>query len=166
MKTALLLEKLEGQLATLRQRCAPVSQFATLVARFDRHLFRLVRQHWRLCSRRAGDNLAALRHTVEQQRLPQKLTAGRYLAAQPEAIAREASAQSYAEWDSAPRKLPAGSVNVFSIRILSGSREMVARYDPSGAGDRSRGTANCIVKWKAYEARTARCRHALEKNRG
>ncbi|HHH7530643.1 MAG: primosomal replication protein N'', partial [Escherichia coli] len=24
MKTALLLEKLEGQLATLRQRCAPV----------------------------------------------------------------------------------------------------------------------------------------------
>ncbi|MDM8893717.1 primosomal replication protein, partial [Escherichia coli] len=39
MKTALLLEKLEGQLATLRQRCAPVSQFATLSARFDRHLF-------------------------------------------------------------------------------------------------------------------------------
>ncbi len=30
MKTALLLEKLEGQLATLRQRCAPVSQFAPL----------------------------------------------------------------------------------------------------------------------------------------
>ena len=39
MKTALLLEKLEGQLATLRQRCAPVAQFATLSARFDRHLF-------------------------------------------------------------------------------------------------------------------------------
>ncbi|EHH4313615.1 primosomal replication protein N'', partial [Escherichia coli] len=28
MKTALLLEKLEGQLATPRQRCAPVAQFA------------------------------------------------------------------------------------------------------------------------------------------
>lgn len=52
MKTALLLEKLEGQLATLRQRCAPVSQFATLSARFDRHLFRLVRQHYRLVSTR------------------------------------------------------------------------------------------------------------------
>lgn len=39
MKTTLLLEKLEGQLATLRQRCAPVAQFATLSARFDRHLF-------------------------------------------------------------------------------------------------------------------------------
>lgn len=39
MKTALLLEKLEGQLATLGQRCAPVAQFATLSARFDRHLF-------------------------------------------------------------------------------------------------------------------------------
>ena len=48
MKTALLLEKLEGQLATLRQRCAPVEQFATLSARFDR----LVRQHYRLVSTR------------------------------------------------------------------------------------------------------------------
>lgn len=52
MKTALLLEKLEGQLATLRQRCAPVAQFATLSARFDRHLFRPVRQHYRLVSMR------------------------------------------------------------------------------------------------------------------
>lgn len=56
MKTALLLEKLEGQLATLRQRCAPVAQFATLSARFDRHLFRLVRQHCRLVTDEAGDN--------------------------------------------------------------------------------------------------------------
>ncbi|GHL45339.1 hypothetical protein ECZU29_01890 [Escherichia coli] len=70
MKTALLLEKLEGQLATLRQRCAPVAQFATLSARFDRHLFRLVRQHCRLVSMRQAIT-AALRHAVEQQQLPQ-----------------------------------------------------------------------------------------------
>ncbi len=38
MKTALLLEKLEGQLATLRQRCAPVAQFATLSARFPQRI--------------------------------------------------------------------------------------------------------------------------------
>lgn len=51
MKTALLLEKLEGQLATLRQRCAPVAQFATLSARFDKAtFFRPVRQHYRLVS--------------------------------------------------------------------------------------------------------------------
>lgn len=53
MKTALLLEKLEGQLATLRQRCAPVAQFATLSARFDsKTFFRPVRQHYRLVSMR------------------------------------------------------------------------------------------------------------------
>ncbi len=54
MKTALLLEKLEGQLATLRQRCAPVSQFATLSARFDRHLFQtqMEDKYYRLVSTR------------------------------------------------------------------------------------------------------------------
>ncbi|MGE4389861.1 MAG: primosomal replication protein PriC, partial [Citrobacter sp.] len=39
MKTAMLLQKLEDQLALLRQRCAPVAQHATISARFDRHLF-------------------------------------------------------------------------------------------------------------------------------
>lgn len=70
MKTALLLEKLEGQLATLRQRCAPVSQFATLSARFDRHLFQTRATTLQACLDEAGDNLAALRHAVEQQQLP------------------------------------------------------------------------------------------------
>lgn len=71
MKTALLLEKLEGQLATLRQRCAPVAQFATLSARFDRHLFQTRATTLQACLDEAGDNLAALRHAVEQQQLPQ-----------------------------------------------------------------------------------------------
>ena len=115
MKTALLLEKLEGQLATLRQRCAPVSQFATLSARFDRHLFQTRATTLQACLDEAGDNLAALRHAVEQQQLPQVAWLAEHLAAQLEAIAREASA-----WSLRERKLPAGSVNVFSIRILSG----------------------------------------------
>ena len=55
MKTALLLEKLEGQLATLRQRCAPVSQFATLSARFDRHLFQTRATTLQACLDEAGD---------------------------------------------------------------------------------------------------------------
>ena len=59
MKTALLLEKLEGQLATLRQRCAPVAQFATLSARFDRHLFQTRATTLQACLDEAGDNLAA-----------------------------------------------------------------------------------------------------------
>ncbi|GHL19094.1 hypothetical protein ECZU25_11030 [Escherichia coli] len=56
MKTALLLEKLEGQLATLRQRCAPVAQFATLSARFDRHLFQTRATTLQACLDEAGDN--------------------------------------------------------------------------------------------------------------
>lgn len=57
MKTALLLEKLEGQLATLRQRCAPVAQFATLSARFDRHLFQTRATTLQACLDESGDNL-------------------------------------------------------------------------------------------------------------
>ncbi|GHK47166.1 hypothetical protein ECZU08_27620 [Escherichia coli] len=56
MKTALLLEKLEGQLATLRQRCAPVAQFATLSARFDRHLFQTRATTLQACLDESGDN--------------------------------------------------------------------------------------------------------------
>lgn len=92
MKTTLLLEKLEGQLATLRQRCAPVAQFATLSARFDRHLFQTRATTLQACLDEAGDNLAALRHAVEQQQLPQVAWLAEHLAAQLEAIAREATA--------------------------------------------------------------------------
>ena len=94
MKTTLLLEKLEGQLATLRQRCAPVAQFATLSARFDRHLFQTRATTLQACLDEAGDNLAALRHAVEQQQLPQVAWLAEHLAAQLEAIAREATAWS------------------------------------------------------------------------
>ena len=104
MKTALLLEKLEGQLATLRQRCAPVAQFATLSARFDRHLFQTRATTLQACLDEAGDNLAALRHAVEQQQQPQV----------------EPPPGHCASGTVRHRKLPAGSVNVFSIRILSG----------------------------------------------
>ncbi|GHL75709.1 primosomal replication protein N'' [Escherichia coli] len=142
MKTALLLEKLEGQLATLRQRCAPVAQFATLSARFDRHLFRLVRQHCRLVSMRQAIT-AALRHAVEQQQLPQVARLAEHLAAQLEAIAREATARSLREWDSAPPKIARWQRKRIQHqdfeRRLS---EMVAERRARGAGDRSRGTAN------------------------
>ena len=63
MKTALLLEKLEGQLATLRQRCAPVAQFATLSARFNRHLFQTRATTLQACLDEvvyAGSGIAAL----------------------------------------------------------------------------------------------------------
>ncbi len=63
------------------------------------------------------------------------------------------------------RKLPAGSVNVFSIRILSGGYvrwlpnvEPVWHERPPLVEQQ---TLHREVE--AYEARLARCRHALEK---
>ena len=105
MKTTLLLEKLEGQLATLRQRCVPVAQFSTLSARFDRHLFQTRATTLQACLDEAGDNMAALRHAVEQQQLPQVAWLAEHLVAQLEAIALEAASWSLREWDSAPPKI-------------------------------------------------------------
>lgn len=120
MKTALLLEKLEGQLATLRQRCAPVSQFATLSARFDRHLFQTRATTLQACLDEAGDNLAALRHAVEQQQLPQ-VACWRNIWRHNWKPSRVKPPPGHcASGTVHHRKLPAGSVNVFSIRILSG----------------------------------------------
>jgi len=119
VKTALLLEKLEGQLATLRQRCAPVAQFATLSARFDRHLFQTRATTLQACLDEAGDNLAALRHAVEQQQLPQ--VAWRNIWRHNWKPSRVKPPPGHcASGTVHHRKLPAGSVNVFSIRILSG----------------------------------------------
>ena len=156
MKTALLLEKLEGQLATLRQRCAPVSQFATLSARFDRHLFQTRATTLQACLDEAGDNLAALRHAVEQQQLPQVAWLAEHLAAQLEAIAREASAWSLREWDSAPPKIAR-----WQRKRL---REMVAERRARLARVTDLVEQQTLHREvEAYEARLARCRHALEK---
>ncbi len=142
MKTALLLEKLEGQLATLRQRCAPVAQFATLSARFDRHLFQTRATTLQACLDEAGDNLAALRHAVEQQQLPQ-----------------------VREWDSAPPKIARWQRKRIQHQDFERRlREMVAerRARLARATDLvEQQTLHREVE--AYEARLARCRHALEK---
>ncbi|EQS74055.1 primosomal replication protein N'' [Escherichia coli HVH 163 (4-4697553)] len=165
MKTALLLEKLEGQLATLRQRCAPVAQFATLSARFDRHLFQTRATTLQACLDEAGDNLAALRHAVEQQQLPQVAWLAEHLAAQLEAIAREATAWSLREWDSAPPKIARWQ------RKRIQHQDFERRLSEMVAERRARlARVTDLVEQQtlhreveAYEARLARCRHALEK---
>lgn len=167
MKTALLLEKLEGQLATLRQRCAPVAQFATLSARFDRHLFQTRATTLQACLDESGDNLAALRHAVEQQQLPQVAWLAEHLAAQLEAIAREATAWSLREWDSAPPKIARWQRKRIQHQDFERRlREMVAerRARLARATDLvEQQTLHREVE--AYEARLARCRHALEKSK-
>ena len=165
MKTALLLEKLEGQLATLRQRCAPVSQFATLSARFDRHLFQTRATTLQACLDEAGDNLAALRHAVEQQQLPQVAWLAEHLAAQLEAIAREASAWSLREWDSAPPKIARWQRKRIQHQDFERRlREMVAERRARLARVTDLVEQQTLHREvEAYEARLARCRHALEK---
>lgn len=66
MKTTLLSEKLEEQLATLYQRRVPVAQFAALNVRFGRHLSQTRTTALRACLDEVGDSLAALYHAVEQ----------------------------------------------------------------------------------------------------
>ena len=150
MKTALLLEKLEGQLATLRQRCAPVSQFATLSARFDRHLFQTRATTLQACLDEAGDNLAGL---------------AEHLAAQLEAIAREASAWSLREWDSAPPKIARWQRKRIQHQDFERRlREMVAERRARLARVTDLVEQQTLHREvEAYEARLARCRHALEK---
>ena len=101
MKTAMLLQKLEDQLALLRQRCAPVAQHATISARFDRHLFQTRSTLLQACLEEAEGHLQALRQAVEQQQLPQVAWLAEHLASQLEAISRETASWSLREWDSA-----------------------------------------------------------------
>lgn len=67
----MLLQTLEERLATLRQRCAPLAQHATLSARFDRHLFRTRSTLLQGYLEEAGANLVALRQAVKHEQLPQ-----------------------------------------------------------------------------------------------
>ncbi|ELT9218998.1 primosomal replication protein, partial [Salmonella enterica] len=101
MKTAMLLQTLEERLATLRQRCAPLAQHATLSARFDRHLFRTRSTLLQGYLEEADANLAALRQAVKHEQLPQVAWLAEHLASQLEAISRETAAWSLRQWDTA-----------------------------------------------------------------
>lgn len=88
----MLLQTLEERLATLRQRCAPLAQHATLSARFDRHLFRTRSTLLQGYLEEADANLAALRQAVKHEQLPQVARLAEHLASQLEAISRETAA--------------------------------------------------------------------------
>ncbi|MDB6983156.1 primosomal replication protein, partial [Escherichia coli] len=109
--------------------------------------------------------LAALRHAVEQQQLPQVAWLAEHLAAQLEAIAREATAWSLREWDSAPPKIARWQ------RKRIQHQDFERRLSEMVAERRARlARVTDLVEQQtlhreveAYEARLARCRHALEK---
>jgi primosomal replication protein N'' len=90
---------LEKQLAMLEARTAPLTQFATLGPRFDRQLFQTRSTRLDACLAEARQHLSALKQAVEHQQLPQIAWLAEHLAAQMEAISREADAWSLRAWD-------------------------------------------------------------------
>ena len=99
MKTALLLQTLEQQLATLRQQVMPLAGHTTLSARFDRQLFHTRSTQLRACLEEAQENLLALRQAVDEALLPQVAWLAERLACQMTAISREAASWSLRGWD-------------------------------------------------------------------
>lgn len=165
MKTAMLLHRLESQLASLRQQSAPLAQHATLSARFDRHLFRTRSTLLKAYLDEAGTNLDALRHAVEQQTLPQIAWLAERLVSQIEAITRETATWSLREWDSASPGLARWQRKrvkhqEFERRLLEMTEERKARLAQVTGFTEQQALHREI---EAFEGRLARCRHALEK---
>ncbi|EIO3630136.1 primosomal replication protein N'' [Salmonella enterica subsp. enterica serovar Agama] len=165
MKTAMLLQTLEERLATLRQRCAPLAQHATLSARFDRHLFRTRSTLLQGYLEEADANLAALRQAVKHEQLPQVAWLAEHLASQLEAISSETAAWSLRQWDTAAPGLGRWQRRriqhqEFERRLLAMTQERKIRL-AQATGLVEQQTLQKEVE--IYEGRLARCRHALEK---
>lgn len=165
MKTAMLLQKLEDQLALLRQRSAPVAQHATLSARFDRHLFQTRSTLLQACLDEAGTNLRALRQAVENQQLPQVAWLAEHLASQLEAIAREIASGSLREWDCASPGLAKWQRKriqhqEFERRLQEMTAQRKARLAQVTRLDEQQSLQREV---EIYEGRLARCRKALDK---
>ncbi|WP_436858820.1 primosomal replication protein N'' [Citrobacter tructae] len=164
MKTAALLQKLEQQLALLRQRCAPVAQHATISPRFDRHLFQTRSTLLQDCLKEAENHLHALRLAVEQQQLPQVAWLAEHLASQLEAIARETASWSLREWDRASPGIAHWQRRriqhqEFERRLLEMTDERRGRLAQATSLNEQQTLRREV---EMYEGRLARCRHALD----
>ena len=160
----MLLQKLEDQLAFLRQRCAPVAQHATISARFDRHLFQTRSTLLQACLEEAEGHLQALRQAVEQQQLPQVAWLAEHLASQLEAISRETASWSLREWDSASPGLAHWQRRriqhqEFERRLQEMTAQRKARLAQVTRLDEQQTLQREV---EIYEGRLARCRKALD----
>ncbi|WP_370606437.1 primosomal replication protein N'' [Citrobacter werkmanii] len=163
MKTVMLLQSLENQLNRLRQRCAPLAHHTTLSARFDRHLFHTRSTLLQACLDEAEDNLTALRRAVDQQQLPQISWLAEHLASQLEAISRETTSWSLREWDCASPGLARWQRKrvqhqEFERRLVEMTRERKERLAQATGFEEQQKLHREV---EAFEARLARCRHAL-----
>ncbi|WP_342321811.1 primosomal replication protein N'' [Kosakonia sp. BYX6] len=164
MKSDALLQTLERQLTVLRQQAAPLAQHTTVSPRFDRHLFQTRNTLMQSYLDETAANLAALRHAVNGNHLPQVTWLAEHLTAQIAALTRESAVWSLRAWDnSSPgitrwqrRRL---QHQEYERRLLAMKREREQRLT----------TVTTLIEQQqlhkeveALSARLARCRNALD----
>ncbi|WP_039056177.1 primosomal replication protein N'' [Enterobacter sp. Bisph1] len=165
MKRDALLQKLEQQLAILRQQIAPMAQHATVSARFDRHLFQTRSTQMFAYLNESAANLAALRHAVEYDRLEQVRWLAERLTAQIAALTRESAVWSLRQWDHASpgiarwqrRRL---QHQEYERRLLAMKQERELRLQSVSTLDEQQKLHKEV---EAFAGRLERCRHALAK---
>ena len=164
VKTALLLQTLEQQLARLQARIAPQATHATLSARFDRQLFRTRSTQMQAYLDEAQANFQELKHAVEQQQLPQVAWLAEHLAGQIEAINRESEAWSLRVWDSASPGLRRWQrkrleTQDFERRLQEMKQQRQQQYLQATTLDDQQRLAREIT---VFDGRIARCQQALQ----
>lgn len=164
MKTALLLNTLQNQMALLREQATPLMGHATLKPRFDRQLFRTRSTLIKDYLDEAQANLDELRHAVQSEHTEQVAWLAEHLTEQITALHREIAAWSLRMWDSAAsgagkwqRKRLENQE--FERRLFEMKRERETRLNNSETLEEQQLLMREIT---ALEGRLIRCRQALD----
>ncbi|AMO50218.1 restart primosome assembly protein PriC [Kosakonia oryzendophytica] len=164
MKSAALLQRLEQQLAVLRQQAAPLAQHATVSPRFDRHLFRTRSTHMQAYVDEIADNMQALRHAADNNSLAQVVWLAEHLTAQIAALTRESAVWSLREWDHASPAVARWQRKRlqhqdYERRLLEMQQQREQRLSQATTLAEQQQLHNEVA---ALAARLARCRSALD----
>ena len=164
MKTDLLLNTLQNQMALLREQATPLMGHATLKPRFDRQLFRTRSTLIKDYLDEAQANLDELRHAVQSEHTEQVAWLAEHLTEQITALHREIAAWPLRMWDSAAsgagkwqRKRLENQE--FERRLFEMKRERETRLNNSETLEEQQLLMREIT---ALEGRLIRCRQALD----
>ncbi|MFT4290381.1 primosomal replication protein N'' [Enterobacter sp.] len=164
MKTALLLNTLQNQMALLREQATPLMGHATLKPRFDRQLFRTRSTLIKDYLDEVQANLDELRHAVQSEHTEQVAWLAEHLTEQITALHREIAAWPLRMWDSAAsgagkwqRKRLENQE--FERRLFEMKRERETRLNNSETLEEQQLLMREIT---ALEGRLIRCRQALD----
>jgi restart primosome assembly protein PriC len=164
LKTALLLNTLQNQMALLREQATPLMGHATLKPRFDRQLFRTRSTLIKDYLDEAQANLDELRHAVQSEHAEQVAWLAEHLTEQITALHREIAAWPLRMWDSASsgagkwqRKRLENQE--FERRLFEMKRERETRLNSSETLEEQQLLMREI---SALEGRIVRCRQALD----